>query len=725
MKVLITGGYGFIGSHIADRFKKEGYEVFIIDNLSTGKKENVSIKHKSYVMSVEDTKCEEIFQANMFDVVVHLAAQISVAASIANPRLDTESNVLGLANLLHLAKKHRVKKFIYASSAAVYGEKKELPIKEEATCSPISPYGISKWVGESYCAKWQELYGLETVSFRFSNVYGPRQDARGEGGVVSVFMSRLLDGENLIIHGDGNQTRDFIYVEDVADAIYRASNSDLIGVYNLSTNTECSVNQLAETLSALRGSLSIVHTERRHGDIDRSVLCNERVKRDLDWSPLYSIEEGIQRTYAYFESEQSRKEAAAAPVLKAQSPVRKKLKKFMPYIENGLAFALTAWLTLSQQYSDFGVIDVKLFYIVIIGIMYGNRQSMLAVLLSIGLFGYQKISAGSELVSLMYIPDFFFQIAIYVFIGLVVGYSIERKNAQLAVQEQRNEELENKYDFLSTIYQEVRDVKDELQLRILNAGDSYGKIYSVTKELESLEPEDVFNATVNVVGTIMNASEVSIYTVNRAQSYLRLVARSTSSKEAADKSLKVADYEYLQEMLTEGKVFINKQLSEQAPLMCAPIFYKNNVVAVVAIDGISFEKFTLYHQNLFKTTVDLVASSLTKAIAYFEATENQRYVEGTSIMRPEFFRSVLDAKRTAWENHQTPYLLLKGIVQNISLPEVSNTMTGMLRETDYTGLNERRELLVLLSNTTQEDAVHVLRRFSLKGITLEVVQEGA
>lgn len=728
MKVLITGGYGFIGSHVADRFHKEGHDVYIIDNLSTGKKSNIDFKHKGYILSVEDAKCEEVFRANKIDVVIHMAAQVSVITSIANPMQDSESNVLGLVHMLSLSKKYNIAKFIYASSAAVYGVKTELPIAENASCSPISPYGISKWVGESYCSKWKELYGLQTQGFRFSNVYGPRQDALGEGGVVSIFMNRVLTGQPLHIHGDGSQTRDFIYVEDVADAIYRSSYAQLTGVYNLSTGIETSVNTLVESMYHVRDlkQEQVVYVDKRPGDIERSVLDNTKIKRDLDWTPMYTVEEGIQRTYTYFEQEMTKKEAAASIAVEPSAFTTTSLhlfKRLMPYAENLLAFALTAWLTLSQQYGAYGAIDVKLFYITIMGNLYGNRQSVLAVVLSIGLYIYQKILDGRELISLLYDTDFFFQIAIYLFIGLVVGYSIDRKNAQIQNQEQKIQELEGRYEFLNGVYNEVREVKDELQLRILKSGDSYGKIYSITKELESLEPEHVFNATVNVVRSIMSVPNVSIYTVNRSRTFLRLVAHSSKNDTQAPKSLKVEQHEFTTTVLRDGKVFINKDLSDGAPLMCAPIYYHDQIAAVVAIDGLSFEKFSLYHQNLFKITTDLVSSALSKAFAYIEATENQRYVEGTSLLRYEAFQNILKTKRLAKEQHQTPYLLLRASKKDMILAEHADLIDGMLRETDYTGLDAENRLVILLSNTSMEDANHVLQRFAEKGISLRVVEE--
>jgi UDP-glucuronate decarboxylase len=722
LKVLITGGYGFIGSHVAERFNKEGYEIFIIDNLTSGNIHNIDFKHKGYQLSVEDRKCEEIFRSNRFDAVIHLAAQVDVMTSIENPRLDTKSNVLGLVNMLTLANKYDVKKFIFASSAAVYGLNDDLPIQETANCDPVSPYGISKFVGESYCLKWNELYNLETVCFRFSNVYGPRQGSVGEGGVVSIFMERALEKKELIVYGDGEQTRDFIYVEDVADAIYRASYSTLQGVYNLSTNTGCSVNSLVDTLKQLHELNGIVYKDSRAGEIQHSRLDNSRVKKELDWSPIYDFHEGLQRTYRWFSDDHlsaSKPSAARAE----PSEIRKKSKKYLPYVENLLAFALTAWVTLSQFDASYSFIDMKIIYITIIGIIYGNRQAITASTLSIALLVYEKLIDGRELVSLLYDTDFFFQIAVYLFIGLVVGYAVERKNVLIESKEKSLEDLEEKFDFLNSVYTEVREVKDELQQRIQNSGDSFGKIYSITKELDSLEPEEIFNSTVNVVESIMGASAVSIYTVNNNRSYLRLVAHSLGGETDASKSIKVDEFDYINQMFFDGNNYINKQLEAGLPLMSAPVQSKGETVAIISIDGVQFEKLSLYYQNLFKITVDLVSSALSRAFSYIEANENNRYVEGTTILKKAVFDMILESKKQAKEKYNINYLLASYNREDATMGEISNKMTRLLRETDYIGLGEDNELLILLSNTGHEDASNVFKRFADQKINLKMMKE--
>jgi len=399
-------------------------------------------------------------------------------------------------------------------------------------------------------------------------------------------------------------------------------------------------------------------------------------------------------------------------------------KKLLPYTENLLAFILTAWLTLSYIHSVYEVIDVKIFYITIIGILYGNRQAVLAVMLSIGLFTYQKLLDGRDMVSLTYDTDFFFQIAIYIFIGLVVGYSIERKNNRIQQQEQKISEISERYEFLEQVYTEVREVKEELQLRILNAGDSYGKVYNATKALESLEPEVVFNEAVNVVKSILKVNKVNIYMVNKSQSYLRLLASAGYTSEKIPKSMKIEDSQYISQILSNRQMYINKKLLPGVPLMMAPIFHKDQITAIIAVDDMAFESFSLYHQNLFQVTVNLISSALTKALTFIDATENRRYVPGTAILQPEVFSEILDSKIETKQKNQVPFLLLICKIQDeFTVHDFSTYIYPLLRETDYIGLSENNQLMVLLSNTSETDAESVLQRLSHPSIIFSAISK--
>ncbi|ALS26341.1 NAD-dependent epimerase [Paenibacillus sp. 32O-W] len=723
MNVLVTGGYGFIGSFVAERFYKEGYEVVIIDNLSAGDKRNVNFKHKSYLLSIEDRRCEEVFRSTRFDVVVHLAAHADVAASMDNPRLDAESNLLGLVNMLNLSHKYGVRKFIFASSAAVYGQSDRLPVAETEACEPVSPYGLNKMIGETYCRKWQEMYGLETLCFRFSNVYGPHQGRAGAGGVVSAFIKAALASQDLVVYGDGEQTRDFIYVEDVADAVYRASYSGLTGVYNLSTGKDSSVNELIGELRSIHGTLVVKYMDVRPGDFERSALDNRNIKKDLDWSPKYSLQEGLRKTYEWHAAVSASAKEAKAPARFGSPGLRAAFKAVVPYAENLLAFALTAWLMLSVRDSWIDILDLRIVYILLLGMLYGTRQSLIAVALATLLFIYEQLGNGRELVSLLYDSDFLFHLTVYLFVGLVVGYSVERKNMILESMGEQLEALKEKHAFLTDVYHETRKVKDELQQRVLGSGDSFGKIYSVTKSLESLEPEQIFTSTVTVLESLMKAKGVSIYTVDRSGNYLRLAAHSYPDDLVIPKSVRVESEPFARQALHDRKLFVNMELEPGVPLMAAPVISGGKPVAVVAIHEMEFEHFTLYHQNLFSVLVGLVSSALSRALSFVEATENKRYIEGTAILKPEVFAEIVAAKHEAKAKHGIEYVLLSAGPADDARQELSREISRLLRETDYIGIGERGELMVLLSNSGMEEAASVLERLGRNGISLRVAEE--
>ncbi len=297
--VLVTGGAGFIGSHIVDMLIEQGAEVVVIDNLSTGKEENLHPEAEFYQRDIRDD-LSDIFALGI-DYVIHQAAQIDVQSSLEEPTLDSEINITGSVNLFQHCVEADVQKVVYASSAAVYGPPQYLGIDEQHPVAPISYYGISKHTPEHYLQAFQELYGLEYTILRYANAYGIRQDPRGEGGVISIFVDKLLSKERPVIFGDGKQTRDFIYVEDIARANLQALTRGQNKIINISCNQATSINELVEKMNQVLGTnLDPIYKEAREGDIRHSYLLNERAESLLDWEPNYSLEEGLKQTFAYY-----------------------------------------------------------------------------------------------------------------------------------------------------------------------------------------------------------------------------------------------------------------------------------------------------------------------------------------------------------------------------------------------------------------------------------------
>lgn len=301
MKVLVTGGAGFIGSHIVDQLILEGHEVVIIDNLASGQKEQVHPQACFYQIDLTGSELHDVMEKESPEVVIHQAAQIHVPTSIENPVFDASINILGTINLLEACKDFGVRKVVYASSAAVYGEPQVLPIDEHHPVEPISAYGISKHTPEHYLKAYHQLYGIEYTIFRYANVYGIRQDPRGEGGVISIFTDKVLRNAPLTIFGDGEHTRDFIYVEDVAKANVCALTQGDGEIFNIGTGVKTSLNQLVATFEQASGKKVVVeYGPERVGDIKDSYFYMAKASELLHWKAKITLLEGLTRTYQFY-----------------------------------------------------------------------------------------------------------------------------------------------------------------------------------------------------------------------------------------------------------------------------------------------------------------------------------------------------------------------------------------------------------------------------------------
>lgn len=304
MNILVTGGAGFIGSHLVRHLLAKGENVTALDNLSTGLAENLPSEAKLIEMDILDEELPKVVAAGAFDAIVHLAAQTMVDTSIKNPLLDTRENLLGTVHVLEAARAANVKRVIFASTAAAYGDVKEddLPVREAQPMLPLSFYGLSKLSVEKYLEMYEKLYGMEYVVLRFANVYGERQGDGGEGGVISIFAKAVAEGRDITIYGDGEQTRDFVYAGDIAEGILAALRTEEVNAaYNLSTQTETSLRELVSLLAEIRGREIVPkYGAEREGDIYKSMLSNSRARRGLDWQPATTLAEGLRRTYEYF-----------------------------------------------------------------------------------------------------------------------------------------------------------------------------------------------------------------------------------------------------------------------------------------------------------------------------------------------------------------------------------------------------------------------------------------
>ena len=304
MKILVTGGAGFIGSNIVDALIEKGHDVVVVDNLYMGRLKNLNPAAKFYLLNLQAPEIAKMFELEKFDVVYHEAAQMDVRRSVENPVFDASVNVLGTLNILQNAVKTGVKKVIFASTGgAVYGEQDYFPADEEHPTRPVSPYGITKLTVEKYLFFYKLTYGLQHVILRYANVYGPRQNPFGEAGVVAIFIEKMLTGQQPIINGDGKQTRDFVYVGDVVRANILALDYPKSDTFNVGTGKETDVNTIFRELNKIVGkNLPEKHGPAKEGEQQRSVIDYLKIKKALGWKPQVSLEEGLRKTVEYFKA---------------------------------------------------------------------------------------------------------------------------------------------------------------------------------------------------------------------------------------------------------------------------------------------------------------------------------------------------------------------------------------------------------------------------------------
>jgi UDP-glucose 4-epimerase len=302
-KILVTGGAGFIGSHVVDLFLEKGYEVVILDDLSTGRESNLNPQAKFYKMDIRSPQVRNVFEAERPDYISHHAAQMDVRRSVAQPLFDADVNILGSINLIECAREFGVKHFVYISTGgAVYGEPEYVPCDEAHPINPICQYGASKHTVEHYLFMYHYNYGLNYTVLRYPNVYGPRQDPHGEAGVVAIFTGKMLAGEPVTVNGDGEQTRDFVYVGDCAYANYLAVTvPHAPGIYNIGWGRPTSVNDIFNALAKITAfPHPAAYGPAKVGETRHIYLEASKAKRDLGWEPTLSLEEGLEKTVAYF-----------------------------------------------------------------------------------------------------------------------------------------------------------------------------------------------------------------------------------------------------------------------------------------------------------------------------------------------------------------------------------------------------------------------------------------
>jgi UDP-glucuronate decarboxylase len=739
LKILISGGYFYLGSNLAARFIKEGHEVTVINNLAPVEYIKSSAeKYKFYNLLNSSAECEKVFNAGRFEVVIFIPEYETIFVETKN-NLSPEDilpgcNVSGLVNMLDLSTKTKVKKFVLLSSSEIYGNIFDSPAEEENTPNPVSLKGMSSYVMEYYCYKWGEINRLNILSLRVSNVYGPREhipcNLDRHRDVVSVFLERLIQGREIIVNGSGMQTRDFIYIDDLVDGIYKASiNNNCSGIFNMSSKVEHSINSIVENLSVLKKPGRVIHQQGVKEKIQRSWLDNSKISNVIDWEPKTSFEEGVKITYGWAKLQKESKKQKRIHREKIAASQKKKPVKAIAYIESIIFFLFVAFLQWGNLFFNIKLPDLKIdysiIYIIIMGIMWGQTQAYIAMILSAGLYVGMSLFAGADIVTFVYTPENLMRLAAYILVGIVTGYSIERKNRDLESRNLSIQNLQNKYAFLSDIYNETRIVKNELENQIIETEDSFSAIYKIIQEVDSLEIEKVFSGAISAIERIMRTNQVSIYTLSNDSSnnFMRLKARSLVLLDHVPNSIKISDFTELRQVIQTKSTYVNRTFKSGIPVMISPVLDDKNVIAVISIHSTPFENLTLHYGNLFQTVVGLITNALKRAYFFEASLKDKRYVPNTRILTSYTFEKILKEIRNNKEELGMSYTLLKIENESKSIVEISRRVVEVIRDNDYVGAGADDLVYVLLSNTKNNYAGVVLERLKNAGISASMVLE--
>jgi len=483
-------------------------------------------------------------------------------------------------------------------------------------------------------------------------------------------------------------------------------------------------------LSATHKIRKIIYKEEQKGEIQRSRLDNTKVKKLTKWQLKYSLKAGLEKTFKWYSLLESIDKATKKPKKRPGHKKKKVSRTGVAYIENIIFFLVIAFLQWSHLFIDTKFFDLKIdysiIYIIIMGILWGQRQAYLAMILSSALFIGGNLLSGIDIVTFVYTPENLLRLAAYLLVGMVTGYSIERKNRDLESKDLTIQSQKNKYSFLTDVYNETKIIKNELENQIIDTEDSFGVIYGIIQKLDSLEIEKIFSSAIGAVERIMKTDSVSIYTLNigGGNNFMRLRSRSVLLEDKIPNSIKISNFKELGEVIKTKSIYVNRKLDPNIPVMMAPVIDEKKVIAIVSVHRTKFENLTLHYENLFQTIVGLITNTLKRAYFFEVSLRDKRYVTDTRILTSQTFGKILQEVKNNKEELGMSYTLLAVASQEETYSQISNKVINSIRDNDYIGLSDSGKIYILLSNTKDNYANIVIERLNKIGIKSSLVEKG-
>ena len=708
-KILVTGDLSNLAITIAQIFSRERDKVVLAAADTEFLEQGVDNLASIHTIDLADDLFRGVLSSYNFDVIIYLATREEQITELTSAHSGKMLD--GLSNALQLARSSKVKRFIYLSSTEVYGDM-ESP-SETVKPQPKSINGHALYAGEQYCQLFNRDFNLNTVIIRVPYVYGPNE----KDTLLYDAIQAYKNGEEFVFPGKEDELCNFLHAEDIVDFIHRViletytSHSQVI---NLSSIEQMTYRQLAQLLSAFLSEME--YRFNQSGAVFTQPVAVTTAKDVFDWVAERRFQAELPRVLDTVLHETVEKETFVERIQKTIKGYRGLIK----WLELILGAVLMEFLVqVTGTLLQFKLVDFRLLFVVLMGSLHGSQFGLLASLIASlsGLFSWYRL--GFDWALLIYNIENWLPFAMYFIAGAITGYVRDKYENEIEFKEEEVALLHEKYSFLYGVYDEINELKDHFRQRLMGYRDSFGRIFNVTRVLDTLQEDEIFFRALGILEDIMSNENVAIYTIDKNVNYARLEVSSRQLRNTIEKSVKLVDFPRLIEHLQTGEVFQNEELLPNYPAYFAPILQDDKPVAAVVLWDAKFEQYSLYYYNLFQVLCGLIQSSLVRATIYLESNIDKTHIISTKILEPDAFLDILEIKRRMKRSKVSDYQVLNVQPGDRPITDFSAIISKCIRATDFIGAVDG-QYYVLLSQADKQSIELVISRLEDVGIKSEL-----
>jgi nucleoside-diphosphate-sugar epimerase len=697
LKLLLVGEGCVEGRYIARRFYKEGYKINWITKENTEQLLDKDVKGNVYHIPIQSSRCREVIKSNVFDTIVFLTS--GYREKFENEEEEYNSLIPELQLVLKYA--NEIKKFVFMSSVELCNEENLTPILTDLKA------------GEMLCEAWSKKYKIPISIFRISSAYG--EEFYDRAGYLGKVIEKMKENKRISTVFSKDGEIDLIYGGDISDAVYRVLSENKTGTYTIVSERPIKITEFFTILSERYGyNFEIQYAQ----DYDRNnIICDaNRLKKELGWLPFHEFVKELD-ILDKIDNLNRTKKIVKVREKKQDSKLTKVAKSLL---ENILLFLLAIiFKKFANDYADLRFIDVRLMYVVMVGMVYGVKQGLIATVLASASYIYELSTANIDISYFLYSINSWMPIVFYMIAGGWTGYMTDKRIDDMDTEKEEHAMLVVKHEFLLSLYNEMKEVKEQLQKQILVSKDSFGRVFEIANELSDFKPELIMFKAIRIIENIMETESVAIYLVdNDNLTYARLMTNSVNLQGKLSSSLKMDNLPGLTKAMEHQEFYVNKDLHSDYPAFAMPIVDNDKVVAIAMIYKLDYNKFSTFYQNLFRIVIGLIQQQLVNAYVYNNAMKKENYIEGTVLNSEKKFKDKLQTVISSKEELEFDFILVKVWDENsnIELTEFSDKVKRIMRNTDFAGINSKGEYNIVFMQATNSDFDNMQKRFQKIGL---------